>query len=72
MIFGRSTQNAWMKKRKPQKQDRTGLDFEINVKNCQKMSKMLKVVKLVICNELQFKNEHSERWIFLHHFKDNA
>ena len=38
MIFGTSTQNTWMKKRKPQKQGLTGLDFEINVKNCQKMS----------------------------------
>ena len=42
MIFGRSTQNTWMKKRKPQKQGLTGLDFEINVKNCQKMSKNAK------------------------------
>ena len=42
MIFGRSTQNTWMKKRKPQKQGLTGLDFEINVKNCQKMSKYAK------------------------------
>ena len=31
-----------MKKRKPQKQDLTVLDFEINVKNCQKMSKNAK------------------------------
>ena len=31
-----------MKKRKPQKQGLTGLDFEINVKNCQKMSKNAK------------------------------
>ena len=42
MIFGRSTQNTCMKKRKPQKQGLTGLDFEINVKNCQKMSKNAK------------------------------
>ena len=42
VIFGRSTQNTWMKKRKPQKQGLTGLDFEINVKNCQKMSKNAK------------------------------
>ena len=42
MIFGRSTQNTWMKKTKPQKQSLTGLDFEINVKNCQKMSKNAK------------------------------
>ena len=42
MIFGRSTQNTWMKKRKPQKQGLTGLDLEINVKNCQKMSKNAK------------------------------
>ena len=39
MIFGTSTQNTWMKKRKPQKQGLTGLDFEINVKNRQKLSK---------------------------------
>ena len=31
-----------MKKRKSQKQDLTALDFEINVKNCQKMSKHAK------------------------------
>ena len=42
MIFGRSTQNTWVKKSKPQKQGLTGLDFEINVKNCQKMSKNAK------------------------------
>ena len=42
MIFGTSTQNTWMKKMKPQKQGLTGLDFEINVKNCQKMSKNAK------------------------------
>ena len=42
MIFGTSTQNTWMKKRKPQKQDLTRLDFEINVKNCQKMCKNAK------------------------------
>ena len=42
MIFGTSMQNTWMKKRKPQKQDLTGLDFEINVKNCQKISKNAK------------------------------
>ena len=42
MIFGTSTQNTWIKKRKPQKQDLTGLYFEINVKNCQKMSKNAK------------------------------
>ena len=40
MIFGGSTQNTWMKKRKPQKQDLTRLDFEIIVKNCQKMNKI--------------------------------
>ena len=28
------------------KQGLTGLDFEISVKNCQKMSKMLKIVKI--------------------------
>ena len=42
MNFGRSTQNTWMKKRKPQKHDLTGLDFEIKVKNYQKMSKNAK------------------------------
>ena len=42
MIFGTSTQKTWMKKRKPQKQGLTGLDFGINVKNCQKMSKNAK------------------------------
>ena len=42
MIFGRSTQNTWMKKRKPQKQGLTGLDFEIHAKKCQKMSKNAK------------------------------
>ena len=31
-----------MKKRKPQKQGLTGLDLEINVKNCQKMGKNAK------------------------------
>ena len=42
MIFGRSTQNTWMKKTKPQKQGLTRLVFEKNVKNCQKMSKNAK------------------------------
>ena len=42
MIFGTSTQNTWMKKRTPQKQGLTRLDFEINVKKCQKMSKNAK------------------------------
>ena len=42
MIFGRSMQNTWMKKGKPQKQGLTGLDFEKNVKNCQKMNKNAK------------------------------
>ena len=37
MIFSRSSL-----KRKPQKQGLTGLGFEINVKNCQKMSKNAK------------------------------
>ena len=39
MIFGRSTQNTLMNKRKPQKPGLTGLVFEKIVKNCQKMGK---------------------------------
>ena len=42
MIFGKSMQNTWMKKRQPQKQGLTGLDLEINVKNSQKMGKNAK------------------------------
>ena len=59
MIFGTSTQNTRMKKRKPQKQGLTGLDFEINVKNCQKMNKMLKIVKI---DHLQWAAVQKRAW----------
>ena len=47
-------------------------DFEINVKNCQKLSKMLKIVKI---GHLQWAAVQKRAWWevdFLHHFKDNA
>ena len=73
MIFGTSTQTTWMKKRKPQKQGLTGLDFEINGKNCQKMSKNAKNREnwsfAMSCSS---ETSMVRGGFFLHHFKDNA